>query len=65
MPTDQQVIDWIEQNTEKYLTDWQRQVVISVFSPDFTTATISMPKRNGRTSLVKSIEQAVTALRQP
>ena len=62
-PTGAEILDWIEQHADDEhppLSDWQKTLVRDLF--DNRTTAISLPKRTGRTSLVRSIERAVDAL---
>jgi hypothetical protein len=62
MPTSDQVIEWIDQNTDEPLTDWQAEMIRVIFNPDYSRAIATMPRRNGHTSLRKRIQQALDAL---
>jgi hypothetical protein len=61
--TGEQVIGWIDQNLDAPLLGWQREVITGVFDSGYRRVVVSTPRLNGHTSMNRSVEQALSALR--
>lgn len=62
MATGAEIVDWIDENTDIDLVDWQRELIMSAFASGYPRTVISVPRRQGMSSMTQAVQRAIDAV---